>query len=1160
MSDNAIKQTAAAEALGGTSSGNGEHLKRAMKVHWGYDGFKPLQYEAMDAVLNNKDSLVVFPTGGGKSLCFQVPAVVLGGLGVVVSPLISLMKDQVDALRENGIRAAYLNSSLTGEQENEILEQVANKSLSLLYVAPERLASQRTQQFLSRTGSVKFFAVDEAHCLSQWGHDFRPEYRELIVLRKLFPDASFHAYTATATERVRQDIITELGMESQRVLVGSMDRPNLNYQIRRREKGVGQIVDVIKKHEKMSGIVYCITRKEVESTCNQLCENGILAKPYHAGLDFSERQQTQDDFLQEKVDVIVATVAFGMGIDKSNVRYVIHSGMPKSLEAYQQESGRAGRDGLPAECWLFHKAADYMSWSRIIQMSPSEDANEIALNSLREIDRFCKDVKCRHQSLVNHFGEKLETKNCNACDICLDNIELVDDGLVLAQKIISCVYRTNQSFGASYISKVLHGANDKKIVSNFHDKVSTYGLLSKEAREDIRIWVEQLVGQSFLAKEGEYNVLKITDAGREVLRGEVTPLLTKANQANRSRSNSRTRRRDELDSLTELEQGLFGVLREIRRQEALDKSVPAYHIFGDASLIAMSVQRPSTLDDFQKINGVGRRKLEKYGQIFADAIIAFCGEKGCETDVARKFEKQIPGESKKMNVAINSGAFALFESGMTTEEVAKNLCRATSTVESYLACYLRNEKITDPSKWVDQRTAKLIKSAGDACGWEYLKPIFLKLDEKVPYGEIKIVKQCLRNERFNEKGRVESAVDEVGAAPSPSIEVSDFDKKKESFDRRYWAAKSSVEALEVVDSILSFINSSSEKSQSLAFRKYYIAALPGRLVTFKPVGRTVMVTLKLDDASGWVSQFSNCGMSAKVCVRRGGKLRVEVTAECVDKFFDQLKQAMPELLSKSNSIYEKFIPINDSKALKVSRYADATESTLKRWGIFKNKVCRTPFMKKKLLVEQGNACPICRKPINASEGIVHHVDYDHLCVYDHTVILPAGKNGESIRVANCANCNVVGECSKRLVLLHGGCHFRVHLVEGRVRKERESTKDRDYWVGKTSKESMVLVDEVQRKISDLVGVNIGLVFHELFIGVERYTSFAIKPMENSILISLNLKNPQVWFELLSKSDLQVSITRRSKRLRVEFDQVSFGKYAIMFDQVLAEALGVNCSK
>ena len=870
-------------------------LKNAMEVYWGYSDFRPLQLDAMKAVLEDADSLVIFPTGGGKSLCFQVPAVVNGGLGVVVSPLISLMKDQVDALQENGVEAAYLNSSLTGEQENEIFKQITNKSLSLLYVSPERLASQRTQQFLSRTGSVKFFAVDEAHCLSQWGHDFRPEYRELVDLRKLFPGASFHCYTATATERVRKDIVEALKMESPKVLVGSMDRPNLNYQVKRREKGIAQIVDVIKKYDGESGIVYCITRKEVESISSQLCQNGVSAKPYHAGLEPLQRQETQDDFLLEKVNVIVATVAFGMGIDKSNVRYVIHSGMPKSLEAYQQESGRAGRDGLPAECWLFHKPADYMSWARIIQMSPSEDANEIALNSLREMDKFCKNVLCRHQSLAKHFGETLESENCGACDICLDNVEMVEDCLVLAQKIISCVYRINQNFGANYVSKVLHGANDKQILGNAHDQVSTYGLLSEELRQDIRIWVEQLVGQGFLIKDGEYSVLKITDSGRAVLRGEVTPLLTKASQVKPVQTGARVQRGDDLVKLTELEQALFEKLRGIRREIASEQSVPAYHIFGDASLISMALRRPSTLDEFHKINGVGSQKLEKYGQVFVDAIVLFCGDNQLETGRSIQNVKRVAKKSNKRRAAINSDAFELFDAGMTVEQVAIKLERATSTVDTYLVAYLSHKRVTDPSVWVEQSRVELVKSAGEECGWKLLRPIFVKLEEKVPYREIKIVRQCVRNQKSKQMSAGNSFDD--GTVKTSSAGEFDKGPKKELVDRHYWTGRSSNVALEVCDSILDFVNTLSDRSHRLVFRKYYIAILPASFITFKPIGEIVFVTLKVDNAVDWVSRFSGRGMPAVVRGQKGG-LGVDVNAESVVEFTSLLKQILPRLISR----------------------------------------------------------------------------------------------------------------------------------------------------------------------------------------------------------------------------------------------------------------------
>src|SRR4051812_16245349 len=514
-----------------TASVEHDPLLQALKTFWGFDDYLPLQREAMQCVMDDRDSLVVMPTGGGKSLCFQAPALCRDGLAVVVSPLLALMKDQVDALTTCGIPAAAVNSTLSIDEKRKIAQQVESGRLRMLYMSPERLVSPRTLEFLQNQ-HISYFAIDEAHCISAWGHDFRPEYRELRRLRDNFPDSSIHAYTATATEAVRLDIAVQLGLRDATVLVGDFRRSNLQYHVAHRGRGLGQICSVIDRFRGQSGIIYCITRAEVDRTCAALREMGYSALPYHAGLDDEERVRNQEAFLTEQADTIVATIAFGMGIDKSNVRYVIHSGMPKSLENYQQESGRAGRDGVEAECWLLYSGRDLMTWKRMLENVPSE-ARPAANAALEEMNRYATSVKCRHAALVEHFGQEWTRGPCGACDVCLGRLEVVDDALILGQKILSCVLRVQERFGADYVSLVLVGSKDERIIAAGHNELSTWGLLSDYRRQDVRQWIEQLTGQGFLRKEGEYNTVRVTDEGRNLLRGEVTPTLLRPAKATR---------------------------------------------------------------------------------------------------------------------------------------------------------------------------------------------------------------------------------------------------------------------------------------------------------------------------------------------------------------------------------------------------------------------------------------------------------------------------------------------------------------------------------------------------------------------------------------------------------------------------------------------------
>ena len=722
-----------------TASMKLDDVCQTVRRHWGFDSFLPLQQEAIESVLVGRDSVVVLPTGGGKSLCFQAPACCLEGVAMIVSPLIALMKDQVDALRENDIEAAYYNSTLTRDAKKAVVDQLRAGSLKLLYLAPESLLTDEMLDILQSV-EVSLIAVDEAHCISSWGHDFRPEYRGLSVLKRRFPNAAVHAYTATATERVRQDIAVQLGLDEPELLVGSFDRPNLVYRIEQRQRGFGQVVEVVERHPNESGIVYSITRKEVEKNAAALAALGYRVASYHAGLDPEERKRNQEAFLAERIDIIVATVAFGMGIDKSNVRYVIHTGMPKSLEAYQQESGRAGRDGLEAECCLFYSSGDVMKWKRLIQ--PTDTSYEQQLAALEGIDRFCSTLRCRHRLLVEHFGQVFAKDDCQACDYCLGQLDEIADPLIVAQKILSCIARLEQRFGGDYTALVLTGSQDKRILERGHNQLSTYSLLAEHSHRTVRDWIEQLVGQNYVEKYGEYNQLQITELGRQVLRGEHTPRLLQP-----APESSKSSRRTDPASWDGVDRGLFESLRELRKQLAEEKHVPAYIVFGDATLRDLARRRPSMQAGFLKTHGVGHKKWADYGEKFLSCIAEYCQEWGLAVDVDYSETATVARPAARGSTlgASAIAAFPLFQQGETVEAVARRLDRADSTVHGYLQEFIRHEQVTDPSPWVDEETVSRVRAAIDEVGGGRLKPIFEYLEGEVTYDQIRIVANCLAN-------------------------------------------------------------------------------------------------------------------------------------------------------------------------------------------------------------------------------------------------------------------------------------------------------------------------------------------------------------------------------------------------------------------------------
>jgi len=606
-----------------------------LERYWGYTSFRPLQQEAMQAILDGRDSLVVLPTGGGKSICFQAPALLRDRLAIVVSPLISLMKDQVDTLVGNGVAAACYHSALAPDVRASVTTGLRESRYRLLYVAPERLVGESRNALLSLIGRTppSFVAIDEAHCISQWGHDFRPEYRQLSALRDQWPGVGVHAFTATATSRVRQDIIAQLALRDPTELVGSFDRPNLVYRVLPRGTLKRQLQDVLARHghavgsrggsgrvvgRGQAGIIYCQSRREVDALAAWLLTIGVRAVPYHAGLSDDVRHRHQDAFLNEEVEVAVATVAFGMGIDRSDVRFVVHAGAPQSLEHYQQESGRAGRDGLEAECLLIFSAADFIKWRMMLEKSG--EWNEARRALMRDIERYASSVGCRHRRLVSYFGERYIKDDCAACDYCLGELEVRPDPGTLARKVLSAVARLQQRFGAAHVTNVLRGSDTEQVRARGHGQLTVFGLLKEATVDEVRGYIDQLVARGLLrATDDGYPVLQLTPAGVALMRDPAAvPDLVLARQRMPEKGRPEKRSRVETESWEGVDRDLFEQLRTMRLRIARDRGVPPYVIFHDTTLRELARLKPSTLDALRHVYGVGARKAEDLG----DAVLA----------------------------------------------------------------------------------------------------------------------------------------------------------------------------------------------------------------------------------------------------------------------------------------------------------------------------------------------------------------------------------------------------------------------------------------------------------------------------------------------------------------------------------------------------------
>ncbi|MGD9663296.1 MAG: DNA helicase RecQ [Porticoccaceae bacterium] len=688
---------------------------------FGYESFRNHQETVISQVLNGGDALVLMPTGGGKSLCFQIPALVMPGTAVVVSPLIALMQDQVMALRQNGVRAAYLNSSLTAMDAATVEEQFLRNELDLLYVAPERLLMPRMLELMGRA-RLSLFAIDEAHCVSQWGHDFRPEYIQLSLLHERFPDIPRIALTATADGRTQREIIQRLGLENAQVFNSGFDRPNIRYRISESQGNAREqlLRFIVNEHPGEAGIVYCLSRKRVDEVAQWLMAKGLRALPYHAGMAAEERQRHQEIFLRQEAVIIVATIAFGMGIDKPDVRFVAHLNLPKSIEAYYQETGRAGRDGLPADAWMAYGLQDVITLRQMQESSGADDSfKRVERHKLDAMLGFCELASCRRQSLLRYFDDNLP-QPCGNCDNCL-NPPQVWDATQAAQKALSCVHRTGQRFGVNYLVDVLLGAKSERIRQFGHDRVSTYGIGTELNATEWRTLYRQLISCGFLRVDVEgHGSVQLTEDARPVLRGEQVLTLRKVIKK------AKTERRKTVFTESSANKRLWNALREHRRQLAEQQGVPAYVIFHDATLAEMVEREPQNLNQLALISGVGQRKLEAYGESFVEVI---------------RINSQVVGNSSTVVQTIE-----LFCQGLSPLAIAHKRDLTLTTVYKHLAQAIsEGELVLADIFEFEPKELNAIEFAFEHSEEGRLKPVYDAFGGKYDYGLLECVKAAMKS-------------------------------------------------------------------------------------------------------------------------------------------------------------------------------------------------------------------------------------------------------------------------------------------------------------------------------------------------------------------------------------------------------------------------------
>jgi len=698
-----------------------QRAQAILQATFGYDEFRHSQKDIIQELLNGNDALVLMPTGGGKSLCFQIPALVRDGVAIVISPLIALMQDQVDALLQLGVNAAFLNSSLDQQEAQQVEQRLRNNELDLLYIAPEKLLNSYTLNLL-KSCKLSLFAIDEAHCVSQWGHDFRPEYQKLSLLHEQFPNVPRIALTATADQRTRQEIISQLKLESAQVFINSFDRPNIHYAISEGNNPRQRLLNFIRNnHADDAGIVYCLSRKKVESTAEWLVKQGKKALPYHAGLSQQVRQQNQQRFLREDGIIIVATIAFGMGIDKPDVRFVAHLSLPKSIEAYYQETGRAGRDGEPASAWMAYGLQDVITLRQFLQNSDADEAHKrVEHQKLESMLGLCELISCRRHALLSYFEED-SVETCEHCDNCLSPPEKWD-ATIAAQKLLSSIYRTGQRFGVNYIIDILLGKSNDRAVANGHTSISTFGLGKDITALEWRTVFRQLIAMGHLDIDTEgFGALKLTEKCRPLLRGDIILNLRKQTTTEvvkEKKQKSPVRPQDE---------ALWEALRDLRTELAQELGVPPYLIFHDASLMEMIKERPANLDKMRNISGVGQQKLQQYGQKFLDVI------------------SQHPLSellNNRLSATVNN-TLMHYQQGLSPSDIAKQRDTSISTVYGHLADAIEVGlldvfEVTELEKSEFDEIVLIIESLEDDSKGR-LRPIYEALDEEYDYGVIKCV-------------------------------------------------------------------------------------------------------------------------------------------------------------------------------------------------------------------------------------------------------------------------------------------------------------------------------------------------------------------------------------------------------------------------------------
>ena len=702
-----------------------------LKQYFGFTSFRPLQQEIIRDSLAGKDVFALLPTGGGKSLCFQLPALTRDGLTVVVSPLIALMKDQVDALQAAGVPATFLNSSLAAGESRNRLRGLHNGEFRLLYVAPERLMLSGFLEDLQRW-NVQLVAVDEAHCISEWGHDFRPEYRQLAQLRELFPKVPFMALTATATGRVREDIVTHLKLREPKCYVASFNRPNLTYRVIAKNKPFDQLFEFLRARPKESGIVYCLSRKATESVAERLNENGIKAKPYHAGLTPKERSEHQELFLRDDVRVICATIAFGMGINKPNVRFVVHYDLPKNIEGYYQETGRAGRDGLPGECVLLFSAGDVVKQTMFIDDKPSPQEQQIAREQLQQMVHYAECANCRRSELLAYFGEDFSAADCGACDNCLSP-RATFDGTLAAQKFLSCVFRIREKsgfdFGINQIAEVLTGKATKNVRKWQHETVSTYGIGREHSSVEWKAIGRELIRLGLIKERAEkFNALMLTDEGLAVLKQRKTVTLTKPMTATEPIAH----RVGEIAC----DEDLFERLRELRKRLADERSLPPDIIFSDVSLRQMARNYPASESDFARISGVGEKKLREFGEIFLGEIAAHLQTNPRQIFADDSFVIPLPQRSQVGDSARDT--ICRFRAGESVAQIAASRGLVAGTIYGHLATAIESGEKIDLAQLLDAEAQAEIAAAFKRTGWGNIVGARELLGKKYDYGLLRI--------------------------------------------------------------------------------------------------------------------------------------------------------------------------------------------------------------------------------------------------------------------------------------------------------------------------------------------------------------------------------------------------------------------------------------